>query len=129
MQRKIGLLLLIVLMAFSMLACGGKDGDAASDKSVEEKVTRIVAAIPDDPGSLTFLSAMGTESYYTIIGQMYDCLFEYGVGNEIVPQLAESWEKVDDLHYIFHLRKGVKYSDGSDFTAPDVVFSMHAFCR
>ena len=127
MQRKIGLLLLIVLMAFSMLACGGKDGDAASDKLVEEKVTRIVAAIPDDPGSLTFLSAMGTESYYTIIGQMYDCLFEYGVGNEIVPQLAESWEKVDDLHYIFHLREGVKYSDGSDFTAPDVVFSMHAF--
>ncbi len=126
MQKKIRLLLLIVVLAFSMLACGGKGSDADSAKSAgEAELSKLVVAIPDDPGTLTFLSAMGSQSYYNIVGQMYDCLFEYGVNNEMTPELAESWEKVDDLHYIFNLRKDVKFSDGREFTVEDVVFSMN----
>ena len=40
------------------------------------------------------------------------------------PALAESWRAVDDLTWEFKLRKGVKFHDGSDFTAADVVFSL-----
>ncbi len=44
---------------------------------------------------------------------------------EVVPYLAERWERTDDTTYIFHLRKGVKWHDGKSLTADDVVFSLN----
>lgn len=41
-----------------------------------------------------------------------------------VPRLAESWRVVDSTTWEFKLRKGVKFHDGSDFTAEDVKFSI-----
>ena len=44
--------------------------------------------------------------------------------NQIIPDLAESWEISDDgLQYTFHLREA-KFSDGSPVTAQDAVFSL-----
>lgn len=42
----------------------------------------------------------------------------------IAGQLAESWEQVDDKTWIFKLRPGVTFHDGSEFNAEDVVFSF-----
>lgn len=44
--------------------------------------------------------------------------------SRLKPALAESWRAVDDTTWEFKLRKGVKFHDGSDFTAQDVVFSL-----
>jgi peptide/nickel transport system substrate-binding protein len=52
-------------------------------------------------------------------------LVETGPDNITRPALATSWEASDDLKsWTFHLRKGVKWSNGDDFNADDVVFNF-----
>jgi peptide/nickel transport system substrate-binding protein len=52
-------------------------------------------------------------------------LVETGPDNITRPYLAESWEASDDLKtWTFHLRKGIKWSNGDDFNADDVVFTF-----
>ncbi len=43
---------------------------------------------------------------------------------KLIPGLAESWKAVDELTWEFKLRKGVKFHDGSEFTAEDVAYSL-----
>ncbi|HVX32949.1 MAG TPA: ABC transporter substrate-binding protein [Solirubrobacterales bacterium] len=48
--------------------------------------------------------------------------------DKVVPGLAESWDvSKDGLTYTFHLRKGLKYSDGSPLTAEDVAWNLEQF--
>ncbi len=59
-----------------------------------------------------------------INGQVYEGLVVRGKKLEILPQLAVSWRQVNATTWILNLRKGVKFHDGSDFTADDAVFSI-----
>ncbi|MFC9219916.1 ABC transporter substrate-binding protein [Streptomyces hygroscopicus] len=43
---------------------------------------------------------------------------------KVIPQLAESWTEPNPVTYVFKLRKGVVFSDGSPMTAEDVAFSL-----
>ncbi len=56
-------------------------------------------------------------------GAVYEGLTKRGPKLEIIPGLAERWEIVEPTRWRFHLRKGVKFHNGEDFTADDVVFS------
>jgi peptide/nickel transport system substrate-binding protein len=53
----------------------------------------------------------------------YDSLAEFDKGLNIKPALAESW-KVDKTGVTFNLRKGVKFHNGKELTADDVVYSV-----
>ena len=55
---------------------------------------------------------------------VFETLVTKDTRSRLRPSLAESWRAVDDLTWEFKLRKGVKFHDGSDFTAQDVVFSL-----
>lgn len=55
---------------------------------------------------------------------LYDSLVEWDKDLLVKPALAESWETPDDKTWIWHLRKGVKWHDGSEVTADDVKYSM-----
>jgi peptide/nickel transport system substrate-binding protein len=59
-----------------------------------------------------------------INGQVYEGLVVRGKKLEILPQLAVSWKQVNATTWILNLRKGVKFHDGTDFTADDAVFSI-----
>jgi peptide/nickel transport system substrate-binding protein len=54
----------------------------------------------------------------------FDALVIFDEKQRVTPGLAVSWKTIDDLTWEFKLRKGVKFHDGSPFTADDVVFSM-----
>lgn len=59
---------------------------------------------------------------------VYNGLFNTGPDFTPVPRLAESWEANDDAtEYTFHLREGLKWSDGEPLTAEDVVFTYNLF--
>ncbi|MFN4274860.1 MAG: ABC transporter substrate-binding protein [Ferrovibrio sp.] len=55
---------------------------------------------------------------------IFDTLILQDETQKLVPGLAESWKPLNDTTWEFKLRKGVKFHDGSPFTAADVVFSM-----
>src|SRR5467141_2093063 len=50
---------------------------------------------------------------------------------EIRPGLAESWEqdKTDQSKWIFHLRRGVKFHDGSDFNADAAIWNLDRYFK
>ena len=56
-------------------------------------------------------------------GQIYESLITRDADLVLQPELATSWEAGAD-GWTFKLREGVKFHDGSDFTAEDVVFSF-----
>jgi len=55
---------------------------------------------------------------------IFDTLLRSGNNLEIEPSLALSWDAISDTVWEFKLRQGVKFHDGSDFTAEDVKFSI-----
>ncbi len=60
----------------------------------------------------------------TAASYIYESLLTYNEKFELVPALATSWNRDGNLLWRFNLRKGVKFHDGTPFTADDVVFSI-----
>lgn len=53
-----------------------------------------------------------------------ECLVTLDENLQLVPQLATEWQMEDDLTWRFHIREGVKFSDGKDLTPEDVKWSI-----
>jgi peptide/nickel transport system substrate-binding protein len=62
----------------------------------------------------------------SMMKHIFDTLLEQDEQQRIKPRLALAWRTVNDTTWEFKLRPGVKFTDGSDFTANDVIYS---FCR
>ena len=60
-----------------------------------------------------------------MVGNIYNSLVTIDEQLNYIPELAESWDVQDDgKAYIFHLRQGVKFHDGTDFDAEAVKFNF-----
>jgi peptide/nickel transport system substrate-binding protein len=55
---------------------------------------------------------------------VYEALILQDENQKLMPGLAVSWKPVNDTTWEFKLRQGVKFHDGSDFNADDVIFSF-----
>ncbi|EKP94071.1 family 5 extracellular solute-binding protein [Thermaerobacter subterraneus DSM 13965] len=60
----------------------------------------------------------------TVIRNIYDGLVTRTPDGRVVPEIAESWEQPDPTTYVFKLRRGIKFHNGEDLTADDVVFTF-----
>ena len=62
---------------------------------------------------------------FTVAQQIFDGLVQYDGSLTIVPAIAQSWKgSRDGLQWTFFLRKGVKFHNGREVTADDVVYSF-----
>ncbi len=103
-------LMMVAAVAVSLLG---------SSQTVKTLVVGIEAdAMTMDPGNFRHRE---TE---TILRNMFDGLVTRTPDGRIVPELAVSWERVSETEWIFYLRDGVTWHDGTPFTAEDVVFTV-----
>jgi peptide/nickel transport system substrate-binding protein len=75
-------------------------------------------AVGIDPHIVTAFSSMRR------IDLMYNRLVRLDDNLAVVPDLAESWDIPNNLTYVFHLRKGVKFHNGREMIADDVQYSL-----
>ena len=61
---------------------------------------------------------------YSVLRNVYEGLTAFDSEMRIGPALAVSWENPNDLTWVFHLRPGVRFHDGRELTAADVVGSL-----
>ncbi|MHC4225109.1 MAG: ABC transporter substrate-binding protein, partial [Planctomycetota bacterium] len=114
-------------------------GKAEKAEKVEaDDLARGVPAVTDAPrGGTLVWGRSGDASHLDpaivtdgesvmVVTNIFDTLVTFRKGTtEIIPWLAERWEtSKDGLQWTFHLRKGVKFHDGSDLDAAAVVFSF-----
>jgi peptide/nickel transport system substrate-binding protein len=99
------------------------DGAAPATPGPEGGTIRIAIQRPAGPLDPVAMQDLGS---YGMIAQSFEFLATLNQdGDDIAPGLATSWEPNDDGSvWTFQLREGVKWHDGSDFTADDVVASM-----
>lgn len=115
----IGAVALAAASALLLSGCSAGGGKPAGGE-IDQKIVWAVNEEADslDPGvtSNTFASP--------IIQNAFEPLVTYDAENNLVGGLAETWDvSADGLEYTFHLRDGLKWSDGSDLTSADFEFS------
>src|SRR5574344_1318901 len=133
LSKKLIVVALAAMLVLSLTACGGKTEAPKGETSVPAESTDASAKEYKDTliwgqgADVTSLDPhQGKETpAVTVTCQIFDTLTVVDAATgELKPQIAESWEQVDDTTYVFNIRKGIKFHDGSDLTAEDVKFSL-----
>jgi len=122
MKKRTLFVLCTVLMALITVASVFAAGVAEQAPAVQKSPTLTIGvsqeAVGLDPHIVTAFSSMRR------LDLLYNRLVRLDENMQVVPDLAESWEIPNNLTYIFHLRKGVKFHNGREMTADDVKYSL-----
>ena len=119
-MKKILVVLLLLTAMVSVFAQGSSEQKATVAK---DSVTLVISGNPYRFYALSAKGCGGDDNL--VLANVYDCLLCLEPDGTLSPALAESYDlSADGLTYTFHLRKGVKFHDGSEMTAEDVKFTM-----
>ncbi len=115
------LVILIFVMVISGEVWGIRETSAAA---TPRSLRMLVEAEPDNLDRVYSSSAVSQP----VVENVIEPLIDLGKNGEAVPKLATRWEHSADLSkWRFYLRKGVKFHNGADFTARDVVETAKYF--
>lgn len=128
-KHNIALLLLTVVMAMALCACGGpKSNGSGSDDANSSRAgsNEIAVGIAQDLGDSLdpyHMTAAGTRE---ILFNIFEGLYKPTSTGDFAPALAEDYTVSDDGRtYTFKLRSGVKFHNGTSMDAADVVYSFN----
>jgi peptide/nickel transport system substrate-binding protein len=110
-----------------LAACGGGDaktgGFVQAAKGGGKEVEQITWAIQGDIASFDYAFNYDFTTG-VVVPNVIEPLLRYDAKGNMLPNLAESWEQTDPLTYVYKLRQGVKFHDGTEMTAADAAYSM-----
>lgn len=127
--KKLGMCMLLVcvgLFSAMKLSASSKDEKKTDSATTSAKVQlkdTLVVAMKSDPKTVDPQKSIDTMSNKAI-NLMYDSLLELDENLNVVPALAERWERIDEYSIVFYLRKGVKFHNGDELKAEDVKFTL-----
>ncbi len=118
-----------VILATVLAACSGATPAAPTqppgDPNAPQKGGALIIAYKDDLATLD--PAIGYDwTNWPTIKMVFDGLLDYDSGTTIQPRIAQSLPEVsaDGLTYTFKVRQGVKFHNGRELTADDVVYTL-----
>lgn len=130
-MKKITVLALVFVFLFSLTVVSLAQDVELKDPWVSKKPQgkhggTLVTTLLGDPKTFNTIIAQETSSTDVIEDYVFEGLVSrHGVTTEFIPSLAKDWEISEDgTVYTFHLREGVKWNDGEEFTAEDVIFTF-----
>lgn len=106
---------LVIVAAFASLSCVKKD--AAAGGSLVFALTGDIAAL--DPAQAYDFTTN------PVVNSITEGLLRFSPKGELLPNLAEKWASPDPTTYVYTIRKGVKFQDGSPMTVEDAIFSLN----
>ena len=127
-RRVLGVIALLLSMSMLVVGCSsgskGSTKEAEKEQSTGDKTGTITVAYKAAPPNLD--SDQSTDWTVTaVMNHVYEGLYEFNASNEAVPHLAKSCDIEDDgKTYVFHLREGVLFHDGTEMKAEDVKASF-----
>jgi peptide/nickel transport system substrate-binding protein len=106
----------VTAAAMTLSGCAHPQGGAPD-------IGRLVVVVPHHLITLD-PHEQDTLSTFSILGNVYEPLVEADATLRLQPGLAERWESPDPLTWVFPLRRGVRFHDGRELRAADVVHSV-----
>jgi peptide/nickel transport system substrate-binding protein len=117
------------MMPALLAACGGgASNDSAglvkTAKGGGKPVDQLTWAIQGDIAAFDYAFSYDFTTG-VVVPNVVEPLLRFDAKGQMLPNLAEKWDQPDDVTYVYTLRQGVKFHDGSELTAEDAVFSLN----
>lgn len=136
MKKQLSVLLILALCLAILSGCGGSSSSSGTsataaptetDGSAEAAKPKVLnIALSGQPEHLDVAMTSQDNASKVVFLSVYEKLVAFNGENRVIPELAESWELTDgNTLYTYHLRKGVKFHNGQEMKAADVVASMN----
>lgn len=115
-----------ILMSILLLAaCSGEDNAEETTEASSEEASSDVLTIGNSNDIVTFdIHDHNNTSTEAVHVNMFNYLIKNDAEEGFVPDLAESWENIDEKTWSFKLNEGVLFHNGDELTAEDVKFTL-----